>query len=824
MKSSIALTSSCAVLVLALLAPPAGANGKDRGDLEVVTLSNRADLVSGGDALVEVRVPQHTSLSRVKVKLNGHDITSAFTANAGTRTLRGLVTGLAVGRNDLVADPHGGKSVRLTITNHPVGGPVLSGPQITPYFCATNVFQPATATTPAPNFSGLSTAAIDAQCNIATEYKLYYRTTTAGCSFNVPDPTPGVGVTATTPPGPVSPPANACFRPYTLGATPPDLATTTTDAGLTVPYIVRVERGTMNRGIFDLAVLFNPAQPWTSGVAPQAQWNGKILYQFGASTGQPRRQARPASNWTNDLALSRGYLVAQSSMTDSSLNSNRVSMSETVMMMKEHVGDRYGQVKFTMGSGCSGGSINSNMNASIMPGNLDGITISCAYPDSETTGIEVGDCTLLAEAYNKPEWTALQAGLTQAQINAKKAAVNGHPDQTGCHGWYNAFGSNGKVGNYLPRGVQNSLTGVTGPIAAAVTNNCQMPLAGVYDPVTNPTGPRCHAWDWAASIFGRTANELSADATDLRALDTRDNAGVQYGLKAMLSGTISAEEFVTLNEVVGGIDKDSNFQAGRTVADRDALDIAYRAGIVMSGRQYAKTAVIDLRGWDDAGTSPPAIPIHYQWRSFSIRERLDREYGDHDNQVMWRFSNGLLPAGASASLTLEAFVMMDQWLTALKADTSRRRIEDKVRASKPAAAVDFCIVPVSAENPTGREFNMALCESKDPRFKVYSSPRQVAGGALSENILKCRLKPLSSADYSPVVLSSAQLARLQTVFPGGVCDWSERGVGQQRARSPLDFSDGPGGERLPGAPDDDHDGHGHDHDHHHDHGHHHGHD
>ena len=64
----------------------------------------------------------------------------------------------------------------------------------------------------------------------------------------------------------------------------------------------------------------------------------------------------------------------------------------------------------------------------------------------------------------------------------------------------------------------------------------------------------------------------------------------------------------------------------------------------MSGRQYAKTAVIDLRGWDDAGTSPPGIPIHYQWRSFSIRERLDREYGDHGNQVMWRFSNGLLPA------------------------------------------------------------------------------------------------------------------------------------------------------------------------------------
>jgi uncharacterized tannase-like protein DUF6351 len=803
-----------------LFAAAAWAND-GRSQLEIVTLSNRADLISGGDALVEVRVPKDVSPSRVKVKLNDRDITSSFTRNAAARTLRGLVTGLVEGRNDLVADPDGkghGKEARLTITNHPIGGPVLSGPQITPYFCATPTFQPVNGLDPARNFSGLSTAAVDAQCNIATEYKLYYRTTATPCTFAIPDPTPNVtNFLATT--APAAPAPGTCFKPYDPSAPPPaDLAKTTTDHGkVDVPYIVRVERGTMNRGIYDIAVLFNPAQPWDSGVVPQAQWNGKILYQFGAATGQPRRQARSTSVWTNDLALSRGYLVAQNSMTDSSLNSNRVSMSETVMMMKEHVGDRYGPVKFTMGTGCSGGSINSNMNASIMPGNLDGITISCAFPDSETTGIEVGECVLLAEAYNKPPWTALQAGLTQAQINLKKAAINGHPDQTGCHGWYNSFGSNAKVGNYLPRGVQNSATGVTGPIAAAVTNNCQLPLGAVYDPVANPTGPRCHAWDWAASIFGRTSNDLSANPTDLRARETRDNVGVQYGLKAMLSGAISAEEFVTLNEIVGGFDKDSNFQAARTVADREALEIAYRAGIVMSGRQYAKTPVIDLRGWDDAGTSPPLIPIHYQWRTFSIRERLDREFGDHDNQVIWRFSTGLLPpaTGPGSELPAEAFLTMDKWLTALKADTSHHRIEQKVRKTKPAEAVDFCIVP------TGREFDLAACESQVARYKVFSSPRQVAGGPLSENILKCRLKPLNSVDYAPVTFTPAQWTRLQAVFADGVCDWSERGVGQRRARSPRDYSDGPGGEPLPRAPQS-HPGHGHDDDH--DHGHGHGHD
>ena len=43
---------------------------------------------------------------------------------------------------------------------------------------------------------------------------------------------------------------------------------------------------------------------------------------------------------------------------------------------------------------------------------------------------------LLVEAYQKPAFIGaggLWAGLTQAQINARKAAINGHPDQSACH-------------------------------------------------------------------------------------------------------------------------------------------------------------------------------------------------------------------------------------------------------------------------------------------------------------------------------------------------------------------------------------------------------
>lgn len=765
------------------------------GPLEIRTLSNRADLVSGGDALVEIVLPEGADGAGLKVEVDGRDVSGAFARRADGR-FTGLVTGLADGANRLTARADRARAAELTVTNAGRGGPVYSGPQLTPFFCATPVPQGATSTTPATNASGLATTATDAQCNAVTEYKLYYRSTAADCSSALPDPSPSVAFGNPTPAASVPPPANACFKPYDPAApAPADLATTTTDAGRTLPFVVRVERGTMNRGIYDLAVLYDPGQPWPDGTAPQPQWNGKVYYQFGASTGQTRRQVRPAMPWSGaGSPLGRGYLVAANSMTDSGVNSNRVLMAETVMMMKEHVHDRYGPISFTMGSGCSGGSINSNMNASIAPGQLDGFTISCAYPDSETTSMEVSDCVLLTETYRKPEWLALMssAGHATEQIDAKKAAINGHPDQSACHGWFNAFGSNSKPGNYFTRAARP--TGEIVPTSATPTNNCELPAALVWHPVTNPGGARCGGWDWGASVWGKMADGV-------RARDTRDNTGVQYGLKALLDDAITGEEFVTLNEIIGGTDKESEPQAARSVADPDALAIAYRAGLVLDGRQLAKAAVIDMRGWDDSGlitqpgtASASTIPIHYVWRSFSIRQRLDQDYGDHGSQAIWRFGRGGL---LSPVLLPQAFLTMDAWLTSLKADASTDPIELKVRRARPAQAQDFCLLSTDEAQGT-RVTDPAVCDA-DPFLKPSSSPRQVAGGPLAENILKCALRPIHPSHYGGR-LSEGQLARLAAAFPGGVCDWSKPGVGQQPAAGPLDFRAGPGGQPFGPAP------------------------
>ena len=752
------------------------------------TLSNRADLVSGGAALVEVKLPEKAIASQLRVDVDGTDVTSAFSTLADGRTL-GVVKGLKNGSNTVSVKSSNGSFVgaQLVITNAPVGGPVILSAQPSPWICATPSPVAASGNTPASNASGLSTNATDAQCNIATEYKLFYRTTTVGCSTALPDPSP-----------PAAAPTNNCFKPHTVGTTPPDLATTTTTHGLTVPYIVRVERGTVNRGIYDIAVLFDPSKtaPWTT-LAPQAQWNGKVVYSFGASTGQPRQQFRTEQNWADDAALSRGFMVVDNSLTDSLYNSNRMLVAETLMMMKERIVTSYGEIKYTLGNGCSGGSIQQNTVASTFPGLLDGIQPSCDYPDSITTGMEVTDCVLLVNFYASADWAALTGTLTQAQINTKKTAINGHLDQLGCQSWNNAFGFNGKPGNYVRTLVTDAVTGAMSiPPTEVPRNNCLLPAALVYDPVSNPTGTRCGDADLSAAVWGTTTG-IAPGST--RALTTLDNVGIQYGLGALQAGAITPEEFVTLNEKIGGFDADSNRQAARSVADAAALPIAYKSGIVGSGKNFAKLPIIDSRGYDEAG-------IHYIWRSFSERARIDgSNANNHGNHVMWRYGTGLLPGTAAqvSAVTVQSLLTMDTWLSSLttsapKSSMNAERTQAQVIAAKPAAAVDLCYLTGDTTFAT-KVTDMALCDA-DARLVKHASPRQVAGGSLSENILKCQLKPLVFTDYGSIVFSAVQQSRLSVAFAGGVCDWSKPGVGQQDPVSPQTYKAGPGGTPLPAAP------------------------
>src|SRR5262245_29305857 len=87
------------VVLAGAISGPAAPSPAAAGQFEILTLSNRADLISGGDALVEVRVPNTVPLHQVTLWLNGHDVTDSFRTDAAARTMRGVVTGLEDGQN-----------------------------------------------------------------------------------------------------------------------------------------------------------------------------------------------------------------------------------------------------------------------------------------------------------------------------------------------------------------------------------------------------------------------------------------------------------------------------------------------------------------------------------------------------------------------------------------------------------------------------------------------------------------------------------------------------------------------------------------------------
>src|SRR5260370_10561465 len=124
--------SISALGVLLCVAAPLFAATEGSGVLTMTTLSSRADMVSGGDALVEIR----NAPPKIQVKLNGVDVSSVFHADAGRGSLVGLVEGLRNGNNTIVAKA-GSRTASLTLINHPITGPIVSGEHLKPFVCNT---------------------------------------------------------------------------------------------------------------------------------------------------------------------------------------------------------------------------------------------------------------------------------------------------------------------------------------------------------------------------------------------------------------------------------------------------------------------------------------------------------------------------------------------------------------------------------------------------------------------------------------------------------------------------------------------------------------
>ena len=682
-------------------------------DFEIRTLSARSDTVTGGDVLIEVAVPQTVPRQKATVFVNGIDYTAALQWDEQKRTLSGIVSGLHLGANEIAAEANG------TGNGRPAASlTVTNYPTTGPVFSGPHEapFKCETATFAFPDGTRPLGTALDADCSIATRVDYFYRST-----------------------------GNAWKALTNLTTYPADVATATTIEGKTVPFIIRLETGTANRAIYQTAMLVDPKNEPTPNVFSRSKsWNGRLVFQFGGGcTGGWYRQGSSTGGVTDVVILGMGYAMASSTLNVFGNNCSDLLASESLMMTKERFIEMYGVPNYTIGFGCSGGSYQQHQAADNYPGLLDGIIPGCSFPEVNFGTVHsITDARLIGNYF-----------LNKAQIpwtDEQKRQVVG----------------------FLGLVTMTTSTVYDGALRISPTAFCPavLPVAERYNPITNPTGARCDVYDHAVNVFGR-------DPATGFALRPLDNVGIQYGLAALQRGTITMDQFLDLNEKVGGYDFDGNFKSTRTVGDIPAIRAAYRSGrLTYGGGGLRDVPIIDYRGYAD---NDPNGNIHLRYHSFSMRERLAKANGDADNQVMLVEDMQFYGLYSSQSPLLQfAIRKMDQWIASIKADDADVPMHKKVVRNKPADLLEGCNTrsasPTFVVEKQTRDPSL-LCEQLYPSSPA---PREVAGASVASDIIKCQLRPINLADY-PGTPTPAQVSRLQNIFPIGVCNWSARGVEQQ---------------------------------------------
>ncbi len=681
------------IAVVAALAAMLCAAPAEAGRLSVEVLSGRADLVSGGDALLAVGGVSDTR--GLKVSVAGRDRTSAFSAGVDGK-IAGYVDGLAPGRNTVVVR-RGRQAARLVLMNHAIGGPVLAGPQIQPWTC--------------------QAGALDKQCNAKPVVTYHY--VPAGAGANGVSAAGSSVVTPFQDYDPKDPPAAS------------QIATTKTDTGETVPFIVRQEVGYLDRDQYAIAVLVQPDKPW-SPVHPQPQFNRRLVLMHGASCDTAYETAT-APDVMDAKVLGHGFAIASHALDNAGHNCNLLTQAESLIMTKERVAEELGPIRWTIGSGCSGGSLVQQQVANAYPGVYQAITPQCSFTDAWSSAMQYEDYVMLLAYFEDP--TAWAPGTAWGPLEI--AGVLDHPN----------------IANPL------SFTSVI-PNSGDPSRSCPgVPASDVFDPAKNPGGVKCTLQDYMVNAFGRRADGFANRAFG--------NDGIQYGLNALRSGTITPAQFVDINAKVGGLDYNGNRQAKRVVADDIAVERAYRTGAVDSANNLDKVAIIDLRGPDPGA-------FHDVYRTYAMRARLLRNFGTAANQVLWR---GLVPLLGDVNYADDAVLAADAWIARVQADRRRVPLAQKIREDRPGTVADRCT------DGAGKDISPIVC---DEVVSAYGTPRLAAGSPLTDDVLDCAHKPLRREDYN-VTFTEAEWLTLQETFPRGVCDYTKPGNHQHGATSWLTY-------------------------------------
>jgi hypothetical protein len=763
------IPSPLAVALLVGLVAVSPVIAKEKPPFVAQVVSSAPDQVTGGDARLHIVVPKVTPFQQVEVWVNGVNQADRFSRIGETQVLTGVIDGLVVGANTVVVEQHGnGKGLPepavLDVTNHPITGPVFSGPHQHPFMCSVQSHGLGQPLVDHPT-EGFPVFAVDSGGE-PTDVIVGY---SKDCSAE----TLVMHVYASTEGG---------FKPYIPGGPrPADMAQTTTMDGLTVDYIVRWERGTINRFIYSIAML----APFDEGPddLDRSAWNGKLIYYFQGGVAIGHHQGDPSgSRMLYHDGLSRGYAVAYSTGNKTGTHYNLVLGGETALMVKERFIELYDLPVYTVGLGGSGGGIQQYVYGQNHPGLIDAAIPQYSYPDMVTQAVHIGDCELL-EFYMdvvdgaNPRWQTWSNRTLIEGLAASDTVSNPYTQAVGASecvmGWRG-----------LSPLAMNPLYGFADG-------------QGLYEPQSAVDDIHWTHFDDLVNFFGVAA--------DGYANNYWDNVGVQYGLGAVAAGQITPAEFLQLNHVIGGwkqepdmIQEGSPFfppgvidfsnwdpwsyrnqvfsldpltPAPRRQGDVAAMNAAYETGLVFRGD--IDIPIIDWRHYLEE-----YLDMHNTHQSFASRQRIRDARGDSDNQVIW-FTD--VDTGPRFDQTPEALEVIDEWMTNILDNPGLG-----VAGNKPPRAVDRCFDTSGNEIAAGDDVWDGILDGGPPGtcsslFQVYGTSRIVAGGPFKGSIFKCHLKLVAQAiadgDYGVWTPSPAEQAWLELIFPTGVCDFSQSDAG-----------------------------------------------
>ena len=769
-------------------------------------LSSAPDQVSGGDALVRVQFPDVDIPEKATLLLNGADVTDALALVPEGDALEGVVAGFALGENLLQLKPNPMATAvlaELVVRNHPLQGPIFSGPQQQPFVCTTARVGLGQPMIDNQDEFGIPVALEDENGNYPSDGRGYptaeaeivgwskdcgavqrieYVYRTMGGSFQPLD-SPG-------------------------GPLPPDVATTTTLDGHTVPYIVRWERGTINRFVYSLAVLAPTSE--TSPTQPDdSLWNGRLVFslQGGVAIGRHQGTTSSSAMLPNDL-LRLGYAVLNSTGLRTNTHYNLQLGGETALMLKEHFVEDHGVPLYTVGVGGSGGAIQQYVYAQNHPGLLDAAIPIYSYSDMITQVIHVGDCELLEHYFDDTDRSNAkwQDVLNRRAIQGLNASPMPNISAVEAAQW------NGLYSLYSLLGLNRPQPAPVDPSVPPPLTECRRAWFGLTPLTLNPTFTNVSDLDKLAQGAEGVDWSHAGDLVNIYGVDQDgfgrspwDNVGVQYGLQALADDVITPAEFLDLNAQVGSWKESAqmveegfpfvgpldflNFDpwsarnmnlspdggvtpAPRRSADIAAINAAYESGMRFDGD--IDIPVIDWRHYLEE-----ELDMHHSHQSFATRSRLRIARGNADNQVIW-----FVDARPFAAIdpTREAFEVIDEWMANLRANP-----ELGVADNRPPRAVDRCFETDGTEIAAGDDVWNGILDDQPAgactqRFQIHRSSPIVAGGPIEGGIFKCGLKSvdqaISDADYGSWSPSPAERARLLVIFPEGVCDWSQDDAGR----------------------------------------------